>query len=431
MTRRNFLFATFEGGGSVGPALTVVRKLLARGHRVRFMSDECNRPEAEATGADVVPWTRAPSRPDRSRDTDLLRDWEVDPVEGFERTLDGLMIGPSLRYAQDLIEELRREAADLVVSNELLFGPMVGCEAIGQQLVLLSANICAYPIIPDMPAMGSGLPPARTEEERVLHAEIAAGSRAMLNARLPALNAARAALGLAPLADAYDQLDAAEALLLGTARAFDFAAGPLPKKVRYVGPQLDDPEWAEAWRSPWPAGDPRPLVLAGFSTSFQGHVGVLQRIIDAAAALPVRLLVTLGPTISPSELRAAANSVLVRSAPHNAVMREAALVVTHGGHGTVLRALVHGLPMLVVPHGRDQADNAVRVTARGAGLSLSQAATREEISEALQRLLGDRAFAAAAAELGARVAQEAASPSAVEPLEAIAAGAADRARSAA
>lgn len=429
--RRNFLFATFEGGGSIGPALTVVRKLLERGHRVRFMSDRCNRPEAEATGAGFVPWTRAPSRPDRSRHTDLLRDWEVEPMEGFERTLDNLMIGPALAYAEDLIEELRREPADLVVSNEMLFGPMMGCEAAGQRLALLSANICVYPLIPGLPPLGAGLLPPRTEEDRALHAAIAAASREMLNARLPALNAARAALGLGPVAEVIDQLRAAEALLLGTARAFDFAAEALPPFVRYVAPQLDDPAWAGEWRSPWPADDERPLVLVGFSTSFQDHAGVLQRVIDSAADLPVRLLVTLGGSIARTEVRAAPNAVLVDSAPHSAVMSEAALVVTHGGHGTVARALVHRRPMLIVPHGRDQADNAVRVSARGAGLSLPATAAVDEFRSAIVRLLGDPSFAAAAAELGARVAEEAESSPVVAELETLAAPAAIRDRCAA
>ena len=430
-TPRNYLFATFEGGGSIGPALTAARKLLARGHRVRFMSDACNRPEAEANGAAFVAWKRAPCRPDKSRETDLLQDWEVDPVTGFERTLDYLMIGPALLYAEDLIEELRREPADLVVSNEMLFGPMVACEAAGQRLALLSANICVYPLIPGLPPLGAGLAPPSSEEERAFQAAIAAGSADMLDSRLPPLNDARAALGLAPLAGVLDQLRAADALLLGTARSFDFAPDELPPFVRYVGPQLDDPAWAEEWRSPWPADDERPLVLVAFSTSFQDHVGVLQRVIDSAAGLPLRLLVTLGAAIAPEELRPAANTVLVRSAPHNSVMREAALVVTHGGHGTVTRALVHGRPMLILPHGRDQGDNAVRVTARGAGLSLSAAASAGEIGAALARLLADPSFTAAAAELGGRVADEAQRSTIVEELETLAAPGSEASRFAA
>jgi UDP-N-acetylglucosamine:LPS N-acetylglucosamine transferase len=48
---RSFLLTTWEGGGSVAPALTVARKLVARGHQVRVMSDECNRRDAEAACA--------------------------------------------------------------------------------------------------------------------------------------------------------------------------------------------------------------------------------------------------------------------------------------------------------------------------------------------------------------------------------------------
>ncbi len=59
----SFLFATWEGGGSVTPALTVARKLRARGHRVRVMSDRCNRPEAEAAGASFIARCSTPYSP--------------------------------------------------------------------------------------------------------------------------------------------------------------------------------------------------------------------------------------------------------------------------------------------------------------------------------------------------------------------------------
>ncbi|HEY0414279.1 MAG TPA: nucleotide disphospho-sugar-binding domain-containing protein [Allosphingosinicella sp.] len=413
----SFLFATFEGGGSVGPALTVVRKLMARGHRVRVMSDACNRFEAEASGAAFVPWTRAPSRPDRSRETTLLRDFEAaSPQEGLMRTVEGLMIGPSLAYARDLIDELEREPADLVVSNEMLFGVAVGCEAVGQRLALLTANISLFPL-PGVPPMGPGLAPARTDEDRALHNAVAQGMKALLDSQLGALNAARAALGLPPLATAGDQMHAAERLLLGTSRAFDFAPATLPSNVRYVGPQIDPPAWAAPFVFPWPPGDRRPLALVAFSTTFQGHVGVIQRVVDAIADLPMRGLVTLGDTIAPEEVASPDNVRLVHSAPHDAVMRQAAIVVTHGGHGTVVRALLHRLPMLVMPHGRDQNDNAVRVTERGAGLALPNTATTAEIRAALSRLLSEPAFGRAAAALGERVAEEVESSPVVEELE--------------
>ena len=113
---------------------------------------------------------------------------------------------------------------------------------------------------------------------------------------------------------------------------------------------------------------------------------------------------------------------MTHSAPHDEVMREAALVVSHGGHGTVIKALVRQRPMLVIPHGRDQNDNAVRVTERGAGLQLPPSASTEEIRLALQRLLAEPDFRRAAERLGRQVAEDVRSSPIVPELEALAAG---------
>lgn len=419
---RSFLIATWEGGGSVAPALTVARKLLARGHRVRVMSDACARAEVEALGAAFAPWRRAPSRVTRDRRTEVLQDWRHEGPDGLRHTLDVIWTGQALAYAQDVIDELRREPVDLVVTSEMLFGVAAACEAIGQRFACLAVNISLYPV-PGIPPLGPGLAPPRTEADRALHEELTAFNIALFDHGLPALNGARQALGLPPLQHTVDQLDAAEAKLFATARAFDFAPAVLPPRMRYVGPQLDPPAWTGGWVDPFPADDRRPLVLVGFSTTFQDHAGVLQRVIDAAAGLPVRTLVTLGGSIAAEELRPAANTRLVAAAPHDAVMAEAAVVVTHGGHGTVSRALCHRRPMLVMPHGRDQNDNAVRVTERGAGLCLPPQAGVPEIAAALSRLLQEPSFAACAARLGQAVAREAASCAVVEELEALAAAA--------
>jgi MGT family glycosyltransferase len=420
-----FLLTTWEGGGSVAPALTVARRLVARGHRVRVMSDRCNEPGALAVGAEFVAWSRAPSRDDRDRESDILKDWEHEGPDGLRQVIEALWIGRALDYARDVIEELRRAPADLVVTSEMLFGVAAGCEALGQRFACLTANVSLFPL-PGVPPLGPGLPPACDDAERAMHEEGRAFNVALFDHGLPTLNAARATLGLPPLAHSLDQFAGAERTLIGVARAFDFAPDVLPADHQYVGPQLDEPDWAKPWTCPFPTDDRRPLVLAAFSTTFQNHAGVLQRVIDAAAALPVRLVVTLGGSIRPEELRPADNVRLVESAPHDAVMREAALVVTHGGHGTVSRALVHRRPMLVIPHGRDQNDNAVRVSHRGAGLSLSPGATTEEIGAALSRLLFEPAFAAAADALGAAVAREAQATPVAELLEGLAQPAARR-----
>src|SRR4051812_22290650 len=138
----NYLFTTWEGGGNVTPLLEVARKLLARGHRVRVMSEECNRPESQATGATFIAWSRAPNRKDRSPETQTCRDWAAaTPQEGLVSVIRDTWCGPALAYAQDVIQELQREPADLVMTTEALFGVMAGCESLGQPFVTFSANI--------------------------------------------------------------------------------------------------------------------------------------------------------------------------------------------------------------------------------------------------------------------------------------------------
>ncbi len=419
--RRSFLFTTLEAGGVVAPVLAVARKLLARGHRVRVMSDAASRGEVEAAGAAFVSWTRAPSRPDRSRETDYIRDWDVaSPTDGLLRNVDTLMCGPAPQYAEDLIEEIWREPAHLVVGLDLQPGVFAGCEALRQACALLAQQLSLFPVS-GIPPLGPGLAPARTDADRALHAEASEELTRLFDHGLPALNDARTALGLPPLAHVADQFRVARRRLLGTARAFDFAPERLPDDMRYVGPQIGPVAWAAPWRSPFPADDARPLVAVAFSTTFQNHAGVLQRVIDAAAALPVRLLVTLAGVIDRAEFSPAANTRLVDSAPHDALFAEAAAVVTHGGHGTVMRALIARRPMLVIPHGRDQNDNAARVAERDAGLVLSADASVEALSGALAALLGEPRYRAGAERLGAAVAEEAARSPVVEELEALAA----------
>lgn len=262
----------------------------------------------------------------------------------------------------------------------------------------------------------------QTEADRDQHAGIAAAVRTLLNGGLPALTAARAALQLEPIGDVMEQLEASECYLLATSRAFDFSSGSPSSWVRYVGPELADPGWTQCWQSPWLETDERPIILVAFSTTYQNHLPVLERIAAALAALPVRAVCTMGPGLAGLGFRTPPNVVVCESAPHEQLMREARLVITHGGHGTVVRALVAGAPLLCMPLGRDQSDNTARVTARNAGIGLSPTASVEDIRSAVIELLETAQYRIAARRLGAAVAADAARSSAVDELEALAHG---------
>ena len=201
----------------------------------------------------------------------------------------------------------------------------------------------------------------------------------------PGVNVARAAYGLPAIPDMFALLDECDRVLVLSSPAFDFPAPALPSNVRYVGAQLDDPHWAagDDWRPP--GSDP--LVLVATSSTFQSQVDALRRIAAALGRLPVRGVITTGPAVAPDEVPAPSNVRVVRAAPHTQVLREASVVFTHAGHGSTLKALAAGVPLVCMPMGRDQKDNTTRVLRLGAGVRIGKRERASGIASAVQRVL--------------------------------------------
>jgi UDP:flavonoid glycosyltransferase YjiC (YdhE family) len=277
-----------------------------------------------------------------------------------------------------------------------------------------------------MPPATSGLGQPRTPQERAEVDAASAGLAAVMNASLPILNRARADLGLPMLADVMHLFDRADRLLLATSRAFDFQADSLPANFRYVGPLLDVPNWskslqAKSWQAPWSAQSKRARVLVACSTGAQGQRDLFQRVLDAIGTIDIEALATTGPNLDVAELRAPKNVHVLRGAPHDLVMKDVSLVVSQGGHGTVTRSLVNALPQLILPMARDQAGNAARIEAKGAGLRLPPAASEAEIATAVNRLITEPQFKAAARLLGDAIKADIDRSSLVDEMETIAA----------
>jgi len=136
--------------------------------------------------------------------------------------------------------------------------------------------------------------------------------------------------------------------------------------------------------------------------------------------IDARVLVTLGPALAIGDFTAPPHVRLERFIPHSAVLPYATVMVTQCGLGSVTRALAHGVPLLCIPLAGDQAENAARVVARGAGLRLTGDARPPEIAAAIQRLLTEPRFRERALAQAAILAREPdASARAVEEIEAV------------
>jgi UDP:flavonoid glycosyltransferase YjiC (YdhE family) len=363
----DFLLASWGTCGNLSPLLTAGRQLRRNGHRVRVMADPAMRGEVEAANLEFVTWCRAPI---------------------------GIAADPA-----DIRDEIGRTATDAVLSLDLLFGAVLGAEAAGVPVAMLSPHVSIRPLA-GVPPLSCGLTQPKTPEER---AEVAAESERwanFLNAFLPVLNRACDQLGVVRLSHVFDLFDRSDRVLLAVSRAFDFQAESLPDNFRYVGPLLDQPSWSKPWRAPWSARSDRPRALIACSTGAQDQRDLVQRTINAMSSLEIDAVATAGPNVNIADLSAPENVCLLHSAPHDTVMKEVSLVITQGGHGTVNRALINGLPLLVLPNGRDQDANAARVEAKGAGLRLPPTASEAEIASGVRRLIREPHFRTAARRLG-------------------------------
>jgi UDP:flavonoid glycosyltransferase YjiC (YdhE family) len=128
----------------------------------------------------------------------------------------------------------------------------------------------------------------------------------------------------------------------------------------------------------------------------------------------------------PEEVPSADNvvTVTVTSAPHAAVLPHARALVTHGGHGTVIKALAHGVPVVCIPQGRDQADNAARVEVSGVGVRLKRTAGAPTIRRSVQQVLASPVYTAAARRMARTIGDEVGAQAARHELEALASPAA-------
>ncbi len=375
--------------GNAPPQLAVTRRLVARGHEVRVLAHRAARGRIADTGAEFVEFKRSvPDMDLRTRETDTLRDWEARTRFGAGmRVLNNGLLPFVLNTSRDCAELLEGWPADVLVMDWMLTGAAVAAEGAGIPAVALVH--CPYPMPLDgVPPLYSGLRPTGGRVGALRDRLLNGIATRVLARGLPALNKARSEQHLAPLDAWAAQLLGVQAICVMTAPELDFSShAALPANVHYVGPAFEP--YSREWSSPWPETNRDPLVVLSFSTSYMDQRALAQRALDAVAGLPVRALLTAGPALDAQALRVPANARVVAYVPHRTVFPHSALVVTHAGWQTINAALADGVPLVCVPDGRDQPDNAARVVACGAGVRVRMNASPDKIRRVIARVLTD------------------------------------------
>ena len=339
---RVFLGA-FGQPGHAFPMLALGRALVARGHEVTFETWTRWGEHVQAAGMRFVAAPEYPAFPTPQQ-----------PIKPYEAVV----------YATGFTLEAMREARpDVVVHDILTLAPAMAGELLGVPVATLVPHV--YPVGgPGFPpyAFGARLP--RTGFGRRAWSGFEPLLEAGLRRGRSELNATRARLGLAPVTRLHGGLSQ-RLCLVATFPQLEYPR-PWPASVRVVGPM----EWEPPYAAVAPPPGEAPLVLVAPSTAQDPEQVLLRAAVAGLADEPVRVLATWNRRLPPAPVAAGANTRVVEWISYGQTMPGCALVICHAGHGTMVRALANGCPVLTVPHSGDMAENAARADWAGVGARL-------------------------------------------------------------
>lgn len=379
MTR--YLVYTSPARGHLYPIVPTLEELRRRGHEVavRTLASEVELLRDLGFGAAAM---------DPEIERREIDDWRArTPIGALQAGLRGFL-NRAHRDGPDLLRAIEEERPDALLVDINTWGAMAVAETTG----LPWATWCPFflPIpSPDTPPFGPGFPLARGPLGHLRDRLLRPVLFAIYNRLAPELDAVRVELGAPPLGDITSAMVRAPLMLYMTAEPFEYPRSDWPSSVRLVGPGIWDP----------PAGPPSwlteledPLVLVTMSTEFQNDRKLVDTAFEALAAESVSVVATTGAE-DPSGFSPPANARVASFLPHQPVLKRAACVVCHGGMGITQKALASGVPVCVVPFGRDQFEVARRVELASAGTRLPAGRLRPDrlrraVREAMDKKAG-------------------------------------------
>jgi rhamnosyltransferase subunit B len=404
---KRIVLATFGSPGDLYPFLAIGVELRARGHQPIVATSALYRDQVAAASLDF-----APVRPDRSpsqQDPDFLdrviRD-RVSPGTVFR----GMFL-PSVRDSlEDLLDAM--EGADAVVTHTLASAARLAAEARGLPWVSAVMQPMGYLSAYEPPLIGPraiswvlrSLGPASTRPVLKL-------ARRLTDAWATEWRDLRAELGLASVGDhpLWEGQHSPIRSLGLFPRVLGEPQPDWPPQARVTGfpfyrpPQKSlDPELRQFLENAEP-----PLVFTLGTTAINDPGSFFEESAAAVRRLGQRAVFFVGDGNQEICEDISGEAIAVSYAPHDLVFPFARAIVHQGGIGTLSETLLAGKPMLIMPYGHDQADNAWRAKRVGVARVVSRGRYRASfVGRELSRLLEDPAPRAAAVWVSREVSRE-------------------------
>jgi UDP:flavonoid glycosyltransferase YjiC (YdhE family) len=353
------LVAAFGDPGHVFPAVSLARALKGRGHDVVVETWPQWQEAVEGVG---------------------LRFVSADQYQVFPPPRSGSPgAGEAAVALMPLLEEFQ---PDVVVNDILTVAPAIAAEAHGCAWGTLIPHI--YPVQDSgMPFFAIGAIPPRTPIGSSFWRFTEKALRVGLERGRDDLNAQRAIAGLPPTTRFHGGISP-DLALVATYPQLEYPRD-WPDSVHVTGPMpfetpFDDIEL--------PPGDD-PLILVAPSTSQDPDNHLVRSALAALGDQPVRIVATT-------------NRVLVDWLSYSQLMPASSLVICHGGHGTVARALAEGVPILTCPAAGDMNETAARITWAEVGRSIRWSLTGEKsLRWAVAELLANPLYRVRAGQIAA------------------------------
>jgi MGT family glycosyltransferase len=367
------LLGAFGDPGHAFPMIALGRALSQRGHEVTLQTWTRWREQVQAEGMQFAP---AP-------------EYEV-----FPRGPEPLDFYEAVVHAtHDTLPLVRELAPDVVVSDILTLAPALAAELSGARWATLIPHVYPhgerdFPIY----SFGARLPRGRAGRALWRGASVLV-ERALQSGRED-LNRTRESVGLPHLAHVHGGISR-ELALVATFPQLEYPRAWAPT-THVVGPLMWEPPAADV---ELPEGD-GPLVLIAPSTAQDTEHRLLRAALDGLAGAPVRVLATWNRRLPPRSLRVPDNARVVEWVSYARTMPQCDVVVCHGGHGTLVRALAAGCAVVACPAAGDMNENAARVDWAGAGVRVPRRfVTPRVLRLAVERALGEPRIRARAREL--------------------------------
>jgi UDP:flavonoid glycosyltransferase YjiC (YdhE family) len=370
------LLGAFGDPGHAFPLIALGSALVARGHEVVLQT--WSRWADDVRGAGMR-FEAAPEYhvfPTRER-----------PLKPYEAVLR------ATAQTRPLVASLRPDA---VVADILTLAPALAAELEGVPVATVIPHVDPRSE-PGWPPYSAGARLPRGVAGRRAWGLLSRVATAGLEQGRRELNETRRRLGLGPLARVHGGISEALALV-ATFPALEYPRRVAPTGTHVVGPLLWEPAFGAV---ELPSGD-RPLVLVAPSTSQDPSHRLLRAALPGLAELPVRVLATWNRRPLGAPLDVPANARLVEWVSYARTMPRCDVVVCHGGHGTVARALASGCTVVAVPAAGDMNENAARVDWAGVGVRVPRRLCAPRlVALAVERALASPGMRRRAGELAA------------------------------